>query len=110
NGDLFARWSLDHGFTINVDVNYQSGRVLLQGKTTHWTWSTYNVTKELLNKKLILSFTIYDPYATHSYSHSYTKTPDFTQSTYNQFYYRQFRFAVNYKFGQLKVSDKLPTE
>ncbi|HXB34825.1 MAG TPA: outer membrane beta-barrel protein [Puia sp.] len=110
NGDLFARWSLDHGFTINVDFDYQSGKVLLQGKTAHWTSSRYNITKDLLNNKLILSITIYDPYATFNYGHSITKTPDFTQSTYNQFYYRQFRFAVNYKFGQLKVSDKPPTE
>jgi hypothetical protein len=112
NGDLFARWNLDHGLMINVNFDYQSGRVLLPGKTTHWTWSTYNVTKELLKKKLILSVTIYDPYATYSYSHSNTKTPDFTQTAYTQFYYRQFRFAINYKFGQLKISaaDKLPSE
>jgi hypothetical protein len=110
NGSLFARYNLDHGFTINVNFNYQGGRILLQGKTTHWTYATYNIIKDILNRKVTLSLTIYDPYATYNYGHSNTKTPDFTQSGYTQFYYRQFRFAVNYKFGQLKTSDKPLTE
>jgi hypothetical protein len=114
NGSLFARYNLDHALTINVNFNYQSGRVLLQGKTTHWTYATYNIIKEILNRKLVLSVTIYDPYATYNYGHSNTKTPGFIQSGYTQFFYRQFRFAVNYKFGQLKSatssSDKPPIE
>jgi ferric enterobactin receptor len=114
NGSLFARYNLDHAFTINVNFNYQSGRVLLQGKTTHWTYATYNIIKEILNRKLVLSVTIYDPYATYNYGHSNTKTPGFIQSGYTQFFYRQFRFALNYKFGQLKSatssSDKPPIE
>jgi hypothetical protein len=104
NASLFARYNLNQGFTINVSFNYQSGRILLQGETSHWTFATYNIIKDILNRKLTLSLTIYDPYATYNYGHSNTKTPDFTQSSYNQYFYRQFRFAVNYKFGQLKTS------
>jgi hypothetical protein len=112
NGSLFARYNLDHGFTINVNCNYQSGRILLQGKTSHWIYATYNIIKDILNKKVTLSLTVYDPYATYNYGHSNTKTSDFIQSGYTQFYNRQFRFAVNYKFGQLKTasSDKPPIE
>jgi Outer membrane protein beta-barrel family len=108
NASLFARYNLAQGFTINVNFNYQSGRILLQGQTSHWTFATYNIIKDILNRKLTISLTVYDPYATYNYGHSYTKTPDFTQLTYNQFFYRQFRFAINYKFGQLKTasSDK----
>lgn len=104
NFNLFARYGFDHGLTVNVNLGYQSGNVLLQGHTTGWSYSTFNIIKEILKKKASVSLTVYDPLKAYNYGYSYTNTPAFFQSAYTRYYYRQFRFAVNYKFGRLKTA------
>jgi hypothetical protein len=64
-------------------------------------FTSVNVLKDHFHKQTTVSLTVYNPFTKFNNYWSDTKTPDFAQSTFNQYYYRQIRLAVNYKFGHL---------
>jgi hypothetical protein len=79
----------------------------LQGKSSSYTYVGFNVIKEFLKRRAILSITAFSPWSKFSQYSASTITPDFSQYTYNQFYNRQFPVGLNYKFGQLNGNSHL---
>ena len=102
----FARYNFDKTFNATINFAYISGNVYLQGSTNSYVFTSVNLIKELFDKRFTVSLTVYDPYRTYSNASSYTRTPDFFQSSYDQFYGRDFRLALNYKFGKLSSNIK----
>jgi outer membrane receptor protein involved in Fe transport len=90
------------GFTTGLNLNYMSGNVYLQGKSSDFVYTSVVIIKDFLNKKVTISLTVNNPYQKYNTYSSYTNTPDFQQSAYSQQYYRNFRLAFNYKFGSVK--------
>jgi hypothetical protein len=107
NAAASARYSFPHQLTASVSFNYKSGFVNLQGTSSSYTYLGFNVIKEFLQKRAMLSITAFSPWSRFSQYSASTITPDFSQYTYNQFYNRNFRFAFNYKFGQLNGNSHL---
>jgi hypothetical protein len=107
NAAASARYSFPHQLTASVSFNYNSGNVYLQGTSSSYTYLGFNVIREFLKRRATLSITAFSPWRKFSQYSASTITPDFSQYTYNQFYNRNFRFAFNYKFGQLNGNSRL---
>lgn len=107
NINAFARYNYNSDLNFGVNVGYLSGNVFLQGKSSDYVFTAVNIIKDFLNKNATVSLTINDPFKKFNTYSSYTKTPDFEQSTYSQSYYQNFRLAINYKFGRLNNSVKV---
>jgi len=97
----FAKYNFGHDFTTNINFGYFSGNVFLQGKSSDYIYTTVNIIKDFLKKKATATITLYNPFALYNTYSSYTKTPDFEQTSFSQNYYRMIRLAFNYKFGHL---------
>jgi hypothetical protein len=104
NAAASARYSFAHQLTATINFNYKSGDVYLQGRSSSYTYIGFNIIKEFLRRRATLSITAFNPWSKFATFSSSTKTPDFGQYSYSQFYDRNFRFAFNYKFGRLKKS------
>jgi len=104
NAAASARYSFAHQLTATINFNYKSGDVFLQGRSSSYTYIGFNIIKEFLRRRATLSITAFNPWSKFAQFSSTTKTPDFGQYSYSQFYDRNFRFAFNYKFGRLKKS------
>ena len=91
-----------HQLTASVSFNYKSGNVFLQGKSSSYAYLGFNVIKEFLQRRATLSITAFSPRSKFATYSNTTRTPDFEQYSYGEFYNRNFRFAFNYKFGRLK--------
>ena len=107
-GNAFANlgYKLDNGYRFGIDAGYFSGSVLLQGKSSHFVYTSYSVSKELFNKKLTVALAASNPYSKYFKFNSYTSTPDFYQQSVNQIRYSNYRISLNYKFGKLKSDIK----
>jgi hypothetical protein len=106
NASGFIAYKFDHDFRLSVGLFYNGANVYLQGKSNATLSNTYVLTKDFLHKRATLSLTVYDPYNRYGTVSSYTRTPDFYQSSYSQYYHRSFRIGFNYKFGKLKTDVK----
>lgn len=103
-GNAFANVSYkfgDSGYKAGLNAGFFSGNVTLQGSSRYFMFNSYVVTKEFMNKNASISLVANNPYGKYWSRTSTTNTPDFSQvSNYNQFY-RHFAIRVNYKFGKL---------
>ena len=94
------------GIRVGFDAGYFSGDINLQGKTSAYIYNSYVFSKSFLNKKITLSAVMNNPYSQFFTFRSYTNTPDFHQSTYNDIFYRSFALRFNFKFGKLNSEIK----
>jgi len=106
NVSAFARYNFDKNFNATVNFGYSSGNVYLQGSSSDYVYTSLNIIKELFDKRFTVSLTVYDPFQPYNTGSSYTRTPDFLQSSYSQYYYQNIRLALNYKFGKLSSTIK----
>lgn len=108
NVSASARYNAGRQLTFSLNYNYKSGNVLLQGKSSGYTYVGFNVIKEFWERRATLSITAFSPWSKVARYSVYTRTRDFVQNSYNEFYDRNFRFAFNYKFGRLKPGGARP--
>jgi hypothetical protein len=106
NAFLNMGFKFGNGYRIGFDAGYFSGDVNLQGKTSAYIFNSYVFSKTFFNKKLTLSAVMNNPYSQFFTFRSYTTTPDFYQSNYNQIFYRSFALRFNFKFGKLNSDIK----
>lgn len=101
NGYGGASYKFDDGYRIGFNGAFYTGNVNLQGRNGMNLYSSFLVSKELFNKKLVLSLVSNNPWDRYFNYHSYTNTPQFQQNSINQNIYRTFAVRFNYKFGKL---------
>jgi Outer membrane protein beta-barrel family/CarboxypepD_reg-like domain len=106
NAFLNMGFKFGNGYRIGFDAGYFSGDINLQGKTSAYIYNSYVFSKSFLNKRLTLSAVMNNPYSQFFTFRSYTTTPDFHQSTYNDIFYRSFALRFNFKFGKLNSDIK----
>jgi len=106
NAFLNMGFKFGDGYRIGFDAGYFSGDINLQGKTSAFIYNSYVFSKSFLNKKITLSAVMNNPYSQFFTFRSYTNTPDFHQSTYNDIFYRSFALRFNFKFGKLNSEIK----
>lgn len=101
-----AGYKFGKDYRFGIDAGYFSGDVTLQGQSSRFIYTSYVLTKEFLNKKASISLVANNPYSKYQTYRSSTTTADFTQSVFNQNYYRSFAVRFNYKFGRLNSEIK----
>lgn len=102
-GNAFANlgYKLDNGYRFGFDAGYYSGDILLQGRSTHFIFTSYSASKEMLKKKLTLAIAANSPFKQRFQFTQYTTTPDYYQVSHNQNRYSNYRISLSYKFGKL---------
>jgi len=93
-------------YRVGMNAGYFSGDVTLQGKASYFMYNAFVLSKDLLNKKASIAFTVANPYSKYWNSKSYTNTPDYMETTSNQSLYRGFQVRLNYRFGRLNSDIK----
>ena len=99
-------YKFGNGFRFGIDAGLFSGEVNLQGKVSSFIYTSYVLSKTFLNKKATISLVSNNPYSKFFTSRSYTSTPDFYQSSFNQNPYRTFAIRFNFRFGKLNSDIK----
>lgn len=89
-----------------ASLTFVSANVMLQGHTNAYYLNTYRLSKELFNKKLLVSAALNNPYSRYRYVRTKTNTADFEQLISNQRNYRTFNLSLSYNFGDLKSAIK----
>ena len=103
NAGAFARYNFNSDLNATINWGYNSGMLYLQGKTSDFYFSSFNMIKDFDHKKFTVSLTVYEPYRQYRNMSAYTITPAFEQSNSTQNFARYMRLALNYKFGKTKA-------
>jgi hypothetical protein len=105
-GSLGERWTLWKDGSLNAYIGFFSPDIMLQGKTPFDYYANFGVSQYLLKRKLMLSFSMSDPFW---YKIKYTyQSKDITFfSRYETTYVVQAaRFNVTYNFGKMDLQVK----
>lgn len=107
-GHIFTNGSykFDNGYRVGLNMGFDSRYVLLQGTDNYYIGYGANVSKELFNKKVSISLYVNGPFSKYIKLDYYTKTTDFSTTSYNYQFYRTIGLGFNYKFGKLNSSIK----
>lgn len=97
-----VQYSLPYDFRINVNGGYFAPRILLQGKSSSFYFTSFTLNKDFLNKKLTLSVACRDPFWKNKSMKSTSEDAYFYEHSLNYMTGRSFRFSVSYTFGDLK--------
>ncbi len=89
------------GFTMGLNIDYDSRYVLLQGKDNDYFSVSLSGSKELLKKKATVSMSIDNPFNKYQNFDFYNSNEDFKQVENFQIFGRRFTCSFNYKFGKL---------
>ena len=102
NGSLNCRYTAWKNGTISAYGGIYSPRIMLQGKTSTYYYTSLSLSQELFKKKLSASLSISDPFRKRA---KYTSTYDdttFSQTSTNYNYNRMIRIYISYRFGNMK--------
>jgi outer membrane receptor protein involved in Fe transport len=109
-GNAFAnigyKFGKENSWRAGLNAGYFSGDVTLQGKSRYFIFNSYVLSKEFMNKNASISLVANNPYSTYWKNTSTTNTPDFSQTTYYNQFYRHFAIRMSYKFGKLNSEIK----
>jgi outer membrane receptor protein involved in Fe transport len=91
---------------LNGYIGFNSPRVMLQGKSSAYYYTSFGFSQELFKKKVTASVSVTDPFRKRLSLSSTYKDQTFTQTSSNYNYLRQYRVSFSYRFGQLKSEIK----
>lgn len=83
--------------------------ILLQGRTNSVYTSSFNLTKLLFDKKLVLAAVLNNPYQEFRYAKTYIETADFSQLNNLQRNYRSINISATWNLGSLKAQVRKTT-
>ncbi|TAL62026.1 MAG: TonB-dependent receptor [Bacteroidetes bacterium] len=105
-GSLGGRWTLWKDGSVNTNIGVYSSNIMLQGKSSSFSYTSFGVSQYLLKRKLMLSVSTSDPFW---YQKKYTnESKDITFYSRNKYTYRaqNVRFSVTYNFGKMDLQVK----
>ncbi len=107
-GYLFSYigYRMDKGWRAGVNGGFYSPSIILQGKSSSTVFTSFSLNKELLKKKATISMFVSNPWSKYRKWTTETEGPDFTQSSFNNSYFRNVGLSFNYRFGELKEGIK----
>jgi Outer membrane protein beta-barrel family/CarboxypepD_reg-like domain len=107
-GRIFANigYKFAQDWRVGVFGGIYSGDVYLQGRSSEFVFTSWVLSRTFLNKKATISLVANCPTSKYFTTTSYTSTPQFNQTTYNQNLYRSFAIRFNFKFGKLNSDIK----
>ncbi len=99
-------YKLSNGFRLNSNYGYNSAWITLQGSSNSWVYSSFSASKDIVKDKITFSTAVNNPFQKFRAWTNESSDPNFTQTSFNNNYYRSFSFNLNYKFGKLKSGIK----
>ena len=105
-GSLGGRWTLWKDGSVNSNIGVYSSSIMLQGKSSSFSYTSFGVSQYLLKRKLMLSVSTSDPFW---YKKKYTnESKDITFYSHFEYTYlaQNVRFSVTYNFGKMDLQVK----
>jgi outer membrane receptor protein involved in Fe transport len=102
NGSLSFRYTAWKNGNISGYGGIYSPRIMLQGKSSKYWYTSVNVSQELFKKKLTASVSLSDPFRSKVKYESSFDDPTFHQNSVSSYSNRTLRFNLSYRFGQMK--------
>jgi ferric enterobactin receptor len=100
-------WKFDNGWRAGANFNILGKQpTTVQGTHNAYFSSSVSVNKDLIKDKLSFSAYINNPFTKYRTDRITTIDPYFTQTSYNQEYFRAYSVSMNYSFGKLKEKIK----
>lgn len=99
-------YKMKKGFFVTLTATFVSTDVRLQGSTNGYIFNTCRVSKELMNKRILVSAFLSNPFKEYRQVVATTNTETFQQTVNNQRFYRMFGGSISYGFGNLKSEIK----
>lgn len=106
NAYLSGSYKFDKDWRAGINAGYYSAWITLQGQSNPYYYTSASLSKDFLKKKASLSASVSNPFQKFRSWKNETSTPEFTQVSDYQNYYRRFNMSFNYRFGKLKESIK----
>lgn len=97
-------YAITKTFRTGINLNYVSPRVYLQQESKNFVETSLTASKSFLNRKLLLSGYINNPFKKAVNQTSEILTTDYYQWNHSYRYFRQFNISMTYNFGKLKKS------
>jgi outer membrane receptor protein involved in Fe transport len=105
-GYLNTGYKFKKAWKANASFNYNAPEILLQGKSSAYTFVSFSGSKEIIKDKLTISAGINNPFSKFRYYTRSIQGTDFNQYYRSQNYNRSFILSLNWRFGQLKDAIK----
>lgn len=102
NGSLYLRYTAWKNGNISGSGYFSSPRIMLQGQSGAYWFTSISVSQEMLKKKLTASVSVTEPFRERMKFESTFKDPTFTGKSVSYIYQRMARFNLSYRFGQMK--------
>jgi hypothetical protein len=102
SGSLNIRYTAWKNGTISGYGGIYSPRIMLQGQSSKFWFTSINVSQELFKKKLTATASISDPFRSKVKYESTFSDPTFHQNSVTSYSNRMLRFNLSYRFGQMK--------
>jgi len=105
-GSVGARWTLWKGGSVSVNAGGASPWVMLQGKSSGYSYTSLGVTQKLLKDKLDISLYASDPFSRKIYYRSDYEDATYTMHSENFRWGQSARISVVYRFGKMNTQVK----
>lgn len=102
SGSLNLRYTAWKNGSISGYGGVYSPRIMLQGQSSKYWYTSINVSQELFKKKLTASLSVSDPFRSRVKYERTTEDPTFKQKSVTYYDSRTFRVNLSYRFGQMK--------
>jgi outer membrane receptor protein involved in Fe transport len=105
-GSLGGRWTLWKDGSVNINTGLYSSSIMLQGKSSSFSYTSFGVSQYLLKRKLMLSISTSNPF---TYNKKYSsEMNDITFSSHSVYSYRaqNVRFNLMFNFGKMDTQVK----
>lgn len=93
-------YSFKNNWSASINFSYVSQQITIQGKSPGSLSNSFGLTKSLLKRKLLVSFSTDDPFRVGGIFKSYANGPGFTENTDSKIILQTFQFRVAYSFGK----------
>ncbi len=99
--NLNSTYKLPHNYTLQVNGNYGTGWVSLQGNSSGWLWYGLSAKRELWDKKAGLTLSLNNPFARGFTQINQQQAPTFVAESRWTNVNRSVRLTFEWRFGQM---------
>lgn len=106
NGSLSVRYTAWKNGTFSVFGGLYSPRIMLQGKSSSYSYSNVSFSQQFFEKKLTASVSVNDPFRERMIFTNRMTDPNFTMTSKSYYYSRMFRVNISWQVGKLSEQIK----
>ena len=99
----YSSYRFDKGWRASGNIGYSSPNILLQGKTSGYSWNSISIQKDLLkDNHASISLSVTSPFKKYRRFFTEVTDPEFHLLQESYFVVRRFNLSFNYRFGKLQ--------